>query len=241
VVNAASYIGGGVAPGEIVTIFGSAMGPPEIVPLNVTAGRTLATSLAGARVLFDGVAAPLVSVSDKESSAIVPYGVAARTSVDIQIEYNGVRSEVITVPVLASRPGIFSLDGSGRGQGAILNENGSLNSALNPAERGSIVTIFATGGGEVAPGIVDGQILSDSLPRTISPVSVIFDLSNNEFPVSSKPGEVLYAGGVSGSATGLLQVKARVPANAVATGNAVPFLFIIGSHWTVHQITIALR
>src|SRR5687768_10108214 len=52
--------------------------------------------------------------------------VAGRTSVDVQVEYNGARSDVMTVPVLASRPGIFSLDGSGQGQGAILNEDGSL-------------------------------------------------------------------------------------------------------------------
>jgi uncharacterized protein (TIGR03437 family) len=72
-------------------------------------------------------------------------------------------------------------------------------------------------------------------------VSVFFDLANNEFQVRSKLAEVLYAGGVSGSVAGLLQVRVRVPADAVATGDAVPFLFIIGSHWTVHQVTIALR
>ena len=52
--------------------------------------------------------------------------------------------------------------------------------------------------------------------------------------------EVLYAGGVSGSVAGLLQVNVRVPANAVAAGS-VPFVLIIGSHWTVYQATIALR
>jgi uncharacterized protein (TIGR03437 family) len=241
VVNAGSYVGGGVSPGEIVTVFGAAMGPPERVPPTVTADRRLATTLAGTRILFNGVAAPLMYVSDKQSSAIVPASVAGRTSVDVQVEYNGVRSEAERVPVLASRPGVFSPDGSGRGQGAILNEDGSPNSASNPARRGSIVTIFATGGGEAAPGIEDGQVLSDVLPELNLPVSVIFDLRNNEFQVSAKPGEVQYAGGVSGSVAGLLQVKVRVPADAVATGNQVPFLLIIGSHWTVHQVTIALR
>ena len=117
---------------------------------------------------------------------------------DVQVEYKGVRSEAVTAPVLASRPGIFSLDGSGQGQGAILNEDGSLNSPSNPALRGSIITIYATGGGEAAPGVVDGQILSGVLPRTSLPVSVFFDLGNSEFGVQSKPGEVLYAGGSSG-------------------------------------------
>jgi uncharacterized protein (TIGR03437 family) len=241
VVNAASYVGGGVAPGEIVTIFGSAMGPPEVVPRQLIEDRRLATTLADTRILFNGAPAPLMYVSDKQSQAIVPYAVADRSSVDIQVEYKGVRSEAITVPVLPSRPGIFSQDGSGQGQGAILNEDGSPNSPANPARRGSVITLSATGGGEAALGVEDGQILSDVLPQTSLPVSVWFDLANNEFQVTSKPAEVLYAGGQSGSVAGLLQLKVRVPANAVATGAAVPFLLIIGSHWTVHQVTLALR
>jgi uncharacterized protein (TIGR03437 family) len=152
-----------------------------------------------------------------------------------------VRSDPITTPVLASRPGIFSADGSGQGQGAILNEDGSVNAPSSPARRGSIVTLYATGGGESAPGIADGQILGDLLPRASLPVSVFFDLTDNEFPVPTKSAEVLYVGGVSGAVVGLLQIKLRVPANAVATGDAVPFLLIVGSHWTLYQATIALE
>jgi hypothetical protein len=59
VVNAASYLGGGFAPGEIVTLFGSAIGPSEPVPLRLAEDGRLATTLAGTQVLFDGVPAPL--------------------------------------------------------------------------------------------------------------------------------------------------------------------------------------
>jgi uncharacterized protein (TIGR03437 family) len=240
VVNAASYVGGGVAPGEIVTIFGSAMGPSELTRLRVSEDQRLATQLAETRVLFNGVAAPLVYVSDKQSSAIVPYGVAGQTSVDVQVEYKGVRSEAVTVPVLTSRPGIFSLNGSGQGQGAILNEDGSVNSAANPAQRGSILSLFGTGGGEAVAGIVDGQIVRDAVPRTNLPVSVVFDLGLADFGIASKQAEVLYAGGVPGSIAGLLQVNFRVPANESA-GNAMPVTLFIGSHWTVFEVTVAIR
>jgi uncharacterized protein (TIGR03437 family) len=161
--------------------------------------------------------------------------------VDVQVEYTGLRSEAVTVPVLPSRPGVFTQDGSGQGQGAILNEDGSINSASNPARRGSVISIFATGGGEAAPGVVDGQLLSDETPRTSVPVSIFFDLGNNEYPVQQKQAEVLYAGGVPGSVAGLLQVNVRVPANAEDTGPAVPFALFIGSQWTVFQATVALR
>ena len=239
-VNAASYLGGGVAPGEIVTIFGSAIGPPQLVPLLVTEDGRLATNLADTSILFNGIAAPLIYVSDKQSSAIVPYGVGGRASVDVQIEYRGVRSEVITVPLLASRPGVFSVNASGQGQGAILNQDGTLNSPANPAERGSVITLYATGGAETAPGVMDGQILGGTLPRASLPVSVMFDLTTNEFQAPSKPAEVLYAGGVKGSVAGLLQVNLRVPANIVRTGDAVAFLLIIGSQWTM-QVTASIR
>jgi uncharacterized protein (TIGR03437 family) len=151
-----------------------------------------------------------------------------------------VLSDAVTVPVLPSRPGIFSLDASGHGQGAILNEDGSLNSPSNPALRGSVITIYGTGGGETAPGIVDGEVFFYSIPPTTSlPVSVFFNL-NSDYD-TPKRGEVLYAGGVAGSVAGLLQVNVRVPLDIAVTGDAVPFALIIGPHWTVLQVTMALR
>jgi uncharacterized protein (TIGR03437 family) len=235
VVNAASYVGGGVAPGEIVTVFGSAIGPVDLVPPRLTDDSRLATTLADTRILFNGVPAPLLYVSDKQSSAVVPYCVAGRSSVDVQVEYQGVRSEPETVPVLTSRPGIFSLDGSGQGQGAILNEDGTVNSPSNPARRGSVISIFATGGGEAAPGVLDGQIVGTVRPRTNSPVSVMFPLRG-----PSEEAGVQYAGGVPGSVAGVLQLNVRVPSGA-HTGDAVSFTVVIGDQWTGSQATVALR
>jgi uncharacterized protein (TIGR03437 family) len=216
VVNAASYAGGGVAPGEIVTIFGRAMGPPELTPLRAEGGR-LATMLAEARVLFNGIPAPLIYVSATQSSAIVPYEIAGKSPVAVEIEYRGVRSDPITVPNLGVRPGIFTANGSGIGQGAILNEDGSRNSPENPAARGSIIVMYVTGEGLVAPAVADGAILGGVLPKPQQPPSVAFEDLNGD----GSPAEVLYAGGVSGSVAGLLQINLRVP-TWVRPGNAVP-------------------
>jgi uncharacterized protein (TIGR03437 family) len=205
--------------------------------LSLTVGGRLDTTLAGARILFNGVPAPLLYVSDKQSSAIVPYAVAGRTSVDVQVEYQGVESDVVTVPVLASRLGVFSLDGSGQGPFAILNENGSVNSPSNPADRGSIITIYATGGGERDPAVADGQILSDVLTKPSLPISVWFDNGTDDTLAS---GEVLYAGGASGSVAGLLQINVRVPTSAVA-GKAVYFGLAIGGESNPGSLVIALR
>ena len=241
IVNSASYLGGGVAPREIVTIFGAEMGPSNLVRLQVNPDGRLATMLAGTRVLFNGIAAPLLYASAGQSSAIVPAALAGESTVDVQVEYNGIRSQRVTVPVLEARPGIFSVDGSGEGQAAIQNEDGSLNSPGNPALRGSVVTLYATGGAEMAPGVDDGQVVTDVLPRTSQPIWIFFDLGTSEFPVPPKAAEILYAGGVPGSVAGLLQINLRIPVDAVTTGGQVPFLLIIGSHWTVYQVSIALR
>jgi uncharacterized protein (TIGR03437 family) len=152
-----------------------------------------------------------------------------------------VRADPVTVPVLASRPGIFSVDASGQGQGAILNEDGSVNSPSNPARRGSVISIFGTGGGEAAAGVLDGQLVGGALPRTSLPVSVFFDIGLGDDGPPAKQGEVLYAGGSTGSVAGLLQVNVRVPANATVAGDKVPFALIVGSQWTVYQATVALQ
>jgi hypothetical protein len=89
VVNAASYIGGGVAPGEIVTIFGTAIGPAKLSKMPTTEDGKIQTTLAETRILFNGVPAPLLFVSAAQSSAIVPYAIAGSSAVDVQVEYKG--------------------------------------------------------------------------------------------------------------------------------------------------------
>lgn len=85
VVNGASYVGGAVSPGEIVTIFGSAIGPAQIVAAR--GDRKLETVLAETRVFFDGIPAPLLYTSAEQVSAVVPNAVADKSSVGIQVEF----------------------------------------------------------------------------------------------------------------------------------------------------------
>ncbi len=218
VLNAASYLGGGVAPGQIVTIFGSAMGPSQLTPHRVTGPGRLPTELAETRILFNGVAAPLFYVSDRQSSAIVPYAVAGEGSVDVQVEYRGVRSDAVRAPVLDVRLGIFGVGG----QPTIFHEDGSINSPSNPAPRGSVIVIYATGEGLTDPSGVEGQILGEVLPRPRAPVSATF----SDDDTYSLRGEVLHAGGAPGFA-GLFQVKVRVPGE-LPVGN-VPLYLSVGS------------
>jgi uncharacterized protein (TIGR03437 family) len=87
-----------VSPGEIVSLFGSAIGPPTPASLTLTNPRLVANSLAGVQVFFDGVPAPLLYASAEQVNAVVPYAVAGQSVTVLQLEYLGVLSSPITLP-----------------------------------------------------------------------------------------------------------------------------------------------
>ncbi len=231
VVNNADLVTGPVAPGELVTIFGSGLGPPQGATMQVESGM-VATTLAEARVLFDGVAAPLLFVRADQIGAITPYGVAGRASTQMRVEYRGVLSGVVAIPVAAASPAIFAIGASGAGQGAILNQDGSVNSAANPAEPGSIVMIYATGAGLTSPASVDGSITGTKvLPKPVAPVSAW---------IGGVEAKVLYAGAAPDLVSGALQVNARIP-KGISTGPAVPVSLAIGEATSQPGVTFAVK
>ena len=232
VVNAASYAGGAVSPGEIITIFGSGLGPGTLVGLQLDNRGYVSTSLAGTQVLFDGVAAPLIYTVAGQVSAVVPYEVSGKTSTQLQVSYLGQNSNAVAIPVTSVAPGIFTVDASGRGPGAVVNQDGTVNSAANPVQVGSYVFVYATGEGQTIPGGVDGKPGDAPAPLPLSqPVAAT---------VGGVNAQVQYAGGVPGLVAGVLQVNVLVP-QGVATGNSVPILVTIGGQSTQSGVTIAVQ
>ncbi len=238
VVSAASYqtgINGVVAPGQIVVLFGNEIGPAQLTTLRLSADGRVDTLLAGVRVLFDGVPAPLLYVSAKQISAVVPYGVPPNGRTVAQVDYQGLRSNPLVLWVAPALVGIFSQDSSGRGPGAILNQDGSVNSPSNPAEKGSIVVLYGTGEGRTQPEGVDGRVTAEPLPR---PVLRIFA------QIADRATEVLYAGGAPGLVAGVLQMNIRVPETS-PSGPAIP-IFIGGMDGPFgvepsERVTISIR
>jgi len=241
VANAGSYEASAVSPGEIVVIMGSSIGPQQLVPLRIE-NRRVAALLAEARVLFNGIAAPILYASEKQISAIVPAAVASASSVDVQVEYRGVRSNVVTLPVVNVRPGIFTADGSGLGQVAALNEDGSVNSPANPAARGSIISLFLTGAGLTVPQLDDSELTGSILPRLqAADVEVLLSLEAPFDDADAVVAGVLYAGAAPGSVQGLVQLNVRIPQSA-AVGEAVPVYVDINRRSSVQPgVTVALR
>jgi uncharacterized protein (TIGR03437 family) len=231
IVNSASYLGGAVAPGEIVTIFGSGLGPATLVGLQLDGRGYVSNSLAGTQVFFDGVAAPLIYTSSSQMSVVVPYEVAGSTQV--HVVYQGQSSNVVRVPVTAVFPGIFTVDSSGHGQGAIVNQDGTVNSQTNPAPAGSIVFVYATGEGQTNPAGVDGKPGDSPAPLPVAQPGVTATIGGLNLPV-------LYAGGVPGLVAGVLQVNVQIPAGA-PSGNAVPIQLSLGGRASQANVTLAIR
>src|SRR5262249_23628529 len=104
IVNAASYAGGSVSPGEIVTIFWSFPGPTAIVTLQLGNRGYASTNLGGEQVLFHGVPAPMIYATTGQVSAVVPYAVSGKSSTEVQVSYQGQNSNTVSIPVAAVLP-----------------------------------------------------------------------------------------------------------------------------------------
>jgi uncharacterized protein (TIGR03437 family) len=95
-----------VSPGLIVTIFGSGIGPAVGAGGTIVNGRVSAAA-GGVRILFDGVAAPILYARQDQVNAIVPFSVAGRSSTTMTVEYAGASVPLISLPVRSTYPDIF--------------------------------------------------------------------------------------------------------------------------------------
>jgi uncharacterized protein (TIGR03437 family) len=203
VVNSASFLDGAVAPGELVTIFGANLGPTSEEQGQVN-GSYVADTIQETQVSIGGVTAPLLFASSTQINTVVPFGVTG-TSAQVQILYKGQPTVSTTVPVAPASPAVFSINGDGGGEGAILNQDGTVNSSSNPAAPGSVVALYATGGGVMSPASTDGVIVTAPYPAPMLPVSVT---------IYGLPAQVIYAGAAPGIVAGVLQIDVVVPQGA---------------------------
>lgn len=229
VTNGASLLEGPVSPGEVVTIFGANLGPVVAASAEVT-GQHVSTTTGGTSVLFDGRAAPVLSASSDQLSVVVPFEVAGPTT-KIEVIYQGKTVASATLPVQAASPAIFAVNGSGGGQGQILNQDGSVNSSMNGAAPGSTVSIFATGGGATTPASQDGVLAAAPYPSFVLQVSVTID---------GLPATVKYAGPAAGQVAGMMQIDVIVPAAAFAA----PYdqvILTVGNYVSPTGVTITVQ
>ena len=212
--SAGIQVSSDVAPYELVSLFGVGLGPAKALEGQVVKGA-LTSSLGGVQVLFNNIAAPLLYAGPNQIDAIIPSSVFGQDTATVQvITPNGTLTGP-TLSVVPSEPEVFQNGPPmpAGGSAIALNQDGSLNSASNPAVAGSVVTVWATGGGlQNTPGR-DG-LIATFLDSPVLPVSVLNASHVNQNGENGVPSlEVLYAGNAPGMVTGTLQVNFRLPEN----------------------------
>jgi len=237
VTNAASYATGAVSPGELVTIFGTNIGPATAAyaTTDPSIGK-LATTIGGVQVLFNGIAAPMIYASSTQVSAVVPYEMASVASPSVWIKYLGQTSNGYPLTSATTAPGLFTQNASGSGPGAILNQDNSVNGPGNPAAKGSIVQVYLTGEGQTSPPSVTGAITTANLPPpqvTPAPLLAV------GVTINGQPALYVYAGEAPGLVAGMMQLNVQIPSNA-QSGN-LPILVSIGRNTSQNNVTVSVQ
>jgi uncharacterized protein (TIGR03437 family) len=206
-VNGASFATGPIAPGEIVTLYGAGLGPQQGVQTQATTESPFPTLAAGVEVTFDGIPAPLLWVQDTQINVVAPWSLTPGQNTQVCASYNQVSTNCLTSPVVQSAPAVFTVDGV---NALAMNQDGSTNSANNPAPVGSIITIWATGLGPVTPVPADGALVQLPLPQNVLPVDLqgswCFPFTCTSFPTYT----VTYAGPAPYLVSGASQINFQV-------------------------------
>jgi uncharacterized protein (TIGR03437 family) len=204
------------------------LGPAALNSSQANGGETIATQLAGTSVSFNGTLAPIIYTSFAQVAAIVPDGLEG-TSAEVSLTSQGQTSPPLSIALASSAPGLFTLDSTGRGQAAAINQDGTINSAVYPAPDGSMVSLFATGMSRIPPAGIDGKIAEDRLAGSLLPVTVT--LGAERLPP-------VYAETVAGE-NGVMQINIHIPLN-VPPGAAVPVVVSAGGARSQTGVTLAI-
>ena len=232
VANAASFVGGSLAPGEIVDIAGSGLGPDTLVVGQLDSAGQLARELGGAKVKVNGIDAPINYVSGTQIQAVVPYELAGSQSAIVTVEYLGQVSNAFQIAVDTTAPGIFTHNQTGTGPAGW---DASFNpvAAYNPISKGGLLVLYVTGEGQTYPKGVTGHVNStelDQLPVPVLRPTVMID---------GQPANWTFAGGVSGTPAGVMQLNVQVPM-IVRAGN-LPITVTIGNNSTQSGVTVWVK
>ena len=229
--NAAGGQTAAIAPGEIVSITGQTVGPAPLVSGTIPLIGSLGTTLGTTTITFNNLPAPVLYTSGTLTNVIVPYGVAGSTSASVVLKTGSQTTAAFTIPVAGSVPGVFATNNGGTGQAVVLNQDGTVNTTANPAAKGSVVVLFATGEGAVNPPGQDGLVSSsDILREPVLPVSLT---------IGGVSAQVLYAGSAPGTVAGVMEVEAIIPAGAASGAAAI--LLTVGAASSQANVTVSVK
>lgn len=218
VVNAASYAGGHVAAGSMVSIFGS-----NLSKVTAVLAAPLPASALGVSVKVGTVSAPLQYISDKQINIQIPWELAGAGSVPLTVTSNGATSSSQSVTIAPSAPGVFS---------AVAAASGT----AQPVRRGEYLKLYVTGLGDVTNKPASGA----------NATSAKMSLAQGQFAVliAGQPAAPAFAGlspyeplGID--SVGLYEIDVQVPLTATL-GESVP-VAVSGGGTASNTVTVAIR
>ncbi len=207
-----------VAPGQLLTLYGTNLAPQGAAP----PAAQFPTTLNGVTVAFNGIAAPILYTSPIQVNVQVPYEIAAQTQVTMQVSSQSVTppvSETYFLGITAVQLSVFVAPAAFRAaifdqficgsqnlsglQPVALNADGTVNSCANPAPAGSLVTLFLNGVGATSPAQTTGALATSA--DAVSSVSAGNATANP--PSSSSPART-----IPGWISGLVEIQVTAPA-----------------------------
>ena len=206
--NSATYSIGPIAPGDFVTLFGNGLGPQQGVLTQASPQSAYPTQMADVQVTFDGTPAPLLWVQDQQINVLAPWSLTPGQTTQVCVSNGTVKTNCLTWRVAQTDPGVFTVDGSF--YAAALNQDGTINSANNPAPLNSIVTVFATGLGPITPPQADGTLVGSPVPTNVLPVTVFSEFSSPIAGYEYVNFDVTYAGPAPNFVAGMSEIKFKI-------------------------------
>jgi len=204
--NGASFLTTPAAPNTIMAAFGT-------FPCGTTASLRV-----------NGQSAEVISASVGQVNFTMPATLAGAGTAAVQAVCGALISQPIQLQVAGGAPGVFTITRSGSGQAAALNQDGSLNTPLNPAAANQVVSLYVTG---LGPYNAVGE---GGLQRMSLPIQVL---------LGGTQATVQYAGNSPGYTPGLQQVNIVVPPGV--TGLATPLILTAGGFSSQPGVTLAIQ
>jgi uncharacterized protein (TIGR03437 family) len=172
------------APGSLLIAYGSDIGPKGPLAATLVPGKKADTLLGGVQMLLNGRPAPLLYVSSTQVNAVVPFELDGQAEMEVAVVHQETRSAPVKVGLLAAAPVVYGVAGG------------------NEAAPGSVLVVYAAGGGVFEPAIETGLVGQGPGPSLRGPVSAL---------LGGEMLEVLYAGPAPGSIAGIMQWNLRIP------------------------------
>lgn len=217
--NAASSTFGPVTAGELLELSGSGLGPQQGALPNATLQTPYPTRVSDVQVTFDGTPAPILWAQDGQVNVVAPWSLNTTRNTQVCVTYGDVALKCVSWPTAGWTPGVFM--NSGTNFAAALNQDGSVNSAANPAASGSIVSVFANGLGSITPQQADGALVNLPLPNNVFPATVQALVPDPNSPrgigTMQVAAEVTYNGPAPFRVAGVSQINFRLNTNIGAT------------------------